>query len=334
MSLTPPMPSALPGPAGVARYKALAFFAALAAITYLDRICMAQAADPISRALGLDKRQMGWVFSAFTLAYTLFEVPTGWLGDRIGPRKVLVRVVLWWSVFTALTGWAGSLAALLLIRFAFGMGEAGAFPNIARGLTRWFPHEQRGRAQGVIWTTARLGGAVAPPLTAIVMAFIGWRATFVVYAAIRRGLGLVVLALVPRRARRAPGRLRRGAPLDGVVAGEGRRGRRQGRGLLAERPDQPIDLGAGGGDLLRLVRLVLQRDLAADVPERGAARSTWARPRGTPRCRSSSGSRAAPSAAGSATPWSRRWGACAGPGARWASRGRRWPASSSCSACA
>jgi MFS transporter, ACS family, glucarate transporter len=184
MSLTPPDSLALQGPVGVARYKALAFFAALAAITYLDRICMAQAADPISRALGLDKRQMGWVFSAFTLSYTLFEVPTGWLGDRIGPRKVLVRVVLWWSVFTALTGWAGSLAALLLIRFAFGMGEAGAFPNIARGLTRWFPHEQRGRAQGVVWTTARLGGAVAPPLTAIVMAYIGWRATFVVYAAL------------------------------------------------------------------------------------------------------------------------------------------------------
>src|SRR4029079_1744971 len=128
MSLTPPDTIALQGPAGVARYKALAFFAALAAITYLDRICMAQAADPISRALGLDKRQMGCVFSACTLSYTLFEVPTGWLGDRIGPRRVLVRVVLWWSVFTALTGWAWGLGALLLIRFAFGAGEAGAFP--------------------------------------------------------------------------------------------------------------------------------------------------------------------------------------------------------------
>src|SRR4051812_23289968 len=130
MSFTPLDDVRVGAPPGIARYQVLAFFAALAAITYLDRICMAQAADPISLALGLDKRQMGWVFSAFTLAYTLFEVPTGWLGDRIGPRKVLVRVVLWWSVFTALTGWAWSLGALLVIRFAFGAGEAGAFPNI------------------------------------------------------------------------------------------------------------------------------------------------------------------------------------------------------------
>jgi MFS transporter, ACS family, glucarate transporter len=184
MSFTPTDDLRVVAPTGIARHQVLAFLAALAAITYLDRICMAQAADPISQALGLDKRQMGWVFSAFTLAYMLFEVPTGWLGDRIGPRKVLVRVVLWWSVFTALTGWAGSLAALLLIRFAFGAGEAGAFPNIARGLTRWFPREQRGRAQGVIWTTARLGGAVSAPLTLIVMNLIGWRATFVFYGAI------------------------------------------------------------------------------------------------------------------------------------------------------
>src|SRR3990170_4595559 len=113
MSFDPADDDGSQAPAGGVRYQVLAFLAALAAITYLDRICMAQAADPISQALGLDKWQMGWVFSAFTLAYTLFEVPTGWLGDRIGPRKVLVRVVLWWSAFTALTGWAGSLAALL-----------------------------------------------------------------------------------------------------------------------------------------------------------------------------------------------------------------------------
>ena len=162
MSLTPPDSVALQGPAGVARYKALAFFAALAAITYLDRICMAQAADPISRA-GLDKRQMGWVFSAFTLSYTIFEVPTGWLGDRIGPRRVLVRIVLWWSLFTALTGWAGSLAALLLIRFAFGMGEAGAFPDIARGLTRWFPNEQRGGCKGSSGRPRGSAGRSHPP---------------------------------------------------------------------------------------------------------------------------------------------------------------------------
>jgi sugar phosphate permease len=176
-----------PAPTGTVRYQVLGWFAVLAAVTYLDRICMAQAAGPISAALGLDKRQMAMVFSAFTLAYMLFEVPTGWLGDRIGPRRVLVRVVLWWSAFTALTGWASSLGAMLAVRFAFGAGEAGAFPNVARALTRWFPPEQRGRAQGVLWTSARLGGALAMPLTEAVMTRIGWRATFVTYGV----LGLI-----------------------------------------------------------------------------------------------------------------------------------------------
>jgi sugar phosphate permease len=168
-------------PSGVVRYQVLGGFAFLASITYLDRVCMSQAAVPISQALGLDKRQMGFVFSAFTMAYTLFEIPTGWLGDRIGPRRVLVRIVLWWSVFTALTGSASGLATMLLIRFAFGAGEAGAFPNIARALTRWFPTSQRGTVQGAIWTSARIGGAIAPPLTALVMNRIGWRATFALY---------------------------------------------------------------------------------------------------------------------------------------------------------
>jgi MFS family permease len=176
------VPGAVPASSGVVRYHVLVVFAALAALTYLDRICIAQAAGPIRDELGLDSRRMGYVFSAFTLAYMLFEVPTGWLGDRIGPRKVLVRVVLWWSAFTALTGWAWSLPSLLLARFAFGAGEAGAFPNIARALTRWFPPWQRARAQGVLWTTARLGGAVAHPLSVAVMALVGWRAMFAIFA--------------------------------------------------------------------------------------------------------------------------------------------------------
>ena len=173
-----------PAPTGVARYQVLGAFSLLAAITYLDRVCMAQAAGSIREELGLDAGQMSLVFSAFTLGYTLFEVPTGRLGDAIGPRRVLVRVVLWWSLFTALTGWAGGLPALLLIRFAFGAGEAGAFPNIARALTRWFPPEQRGRVQGTIWTTARLGGALAPPLTALIVSALGWRQTFLIFGAV------------------------------------------------------------------------------------------------------------------------------------------------------
>ncbi|WZO96456.1 MFS transporter [Isosphaeraceae bacterium EP7] len=168
-------------PAGFVRYQVLGMFSILAAITYLDRICMSQAAGPISAELGLDKRQMGWVFSAFTLGYLIFEVPTGWLGDRIGPRRVLTRVVLWWSAFTAVTGLVMGLKSLLLVRFCFGGGEAGAFPNIARALTRWFPTEQRGRAQGTIWTTARIGAAVSLPLTQWMLSLVGWKMTFVIY---------------------------------------------------------------------------------------------------------------------------------------------------------
>jgi sugar phosphate permease len=171
----------------VARFQVLGAFSVLAALTYLDRICMAQAAGPIREELGLNARQMSLIFGAFTLGYSIFEVPTGRLGDAIGPRRVLVRVVLWWSLFTALTGWVSGLVPLLLVRFAFGAGEAGAFPNIARALTGWFPPAQRGRVQGTIWTTARLGGAVAPPLTAALISAIGWRQAFFAFGA----LGLV-----------------------------------------------------------------------------------------------------------------------------------------------
>src|SRR5579864_9327632 len=114
-------------PAGLVRFQVLGAFSLLAGITYVDRSCISQAASQIRADLGLNDWQMGMIFSAFTLAYALFEIPTGWLGDAIGPRKVLVRVVLWWSLFTCLTGLASGFWMLLLIRFAFGAGEAGAF---------------------------------------------------------------------------------------------------------------------------------------------------------------------------------------------------------------
>jgi len=187
-------------PEARARYEVLALFCLLSGITYLDRICISQAASSMQRDLGLNKEQMALVFSAFTLAYLLFEIPTGWLGDRFGPKKILIRIVIWWSAFTALTGSAGGLWSLLLIRFAFGAGEAGAFPNIARALVRWFPSSQRGRVQGTIWTTARLGGALAPPLTALLMAAFGWRWAFRIFAV----LGIVWAVAFQLRYREAP----------------------------------------------------------------------------------------------------------------------------------
>src|SRR5438876_8616192 len=147
-----------------ARYWVIVFAITLAIIQYIDRVCISQAAPLISSDLGLSPRQMGLVFSAFTLAYALFEIPCGYLGDRIGPRKVLLRIVLWWSFFTAATGWMRNWASLMATRFLFGAGEAGAFPNLTKAFNRWLPLEERTRAQGIMWMSARLGGAFTPLL--------------------------------------------------------------------------------------------------------------------------------------------------------------------------
>ena len=137
------------------RYKVLAFGVAMAAITYLDRVCIAQTAPAMMRDLGLTKVQMGLVFSAFTLAYGLFEIPTGAWGDRIGTRRVLARIVVWWSTFTVATAAAFSYGSLLAIRFLFGIGEAGAWPNIAKTFSCWFPTSERGTAQGITGAARR-----------------------------------------------------------------------------------------------------------------------------------------------------------------------------------
>ena len=159
----------------------LGFAFSLTAITYLDRICISAAAPAMMAELQLTAIEMGLVFSAFTLAYSLFEVPSGWLGDVTGPRRVLTRIVLWWSAFTMLTGAAQGLRSLMVIRFLFGAGEAGAFPNMARSLSRWFPIRERGRANGVMLLGSRAGGMVAVPLALLVISLWGWRWSFVVF---------------------------------------------------------------------------------------------------------------------------------------------------------
>src|SRR5687767_9673073 len=156
----------------------------LAVVTYLDRVCIATAAPFIMADLGLTLVEMGLVFSAFTLAYSLFEVPSGWLGDRLGPRRVLTRIVLWWSAFTMLTGAAQGLRSLVAIRFLFGAGEAGAFPNAERSFSQWFPARERGMANGVLFFGSRLGGAITAPLALPLIQRWGWRASFLVFGAV------------------------------------------------------------------------------------------------------------------------------------------------------
>ena len=121
----------------------------LAFVTYLDRVCISAAAPYISDELDLTTRQMGVVLSAFALAYAVFEIPSGWLADVIGPRKVLTRIVLWWSAFTMLTGAARGYASLVAIRFLFGAGEAGALPSASNCVAKWFPLSERGKANGM-----------------------------------------------------------------------------------------------------------------------------------------------------------------------------------------
>ncbi|MBX7208186.1 MAG: MFS transporter [Verrucomicrobiaceae bacterium] len=163
------------------RHWVIVFAVTLAVITYIDRVCISKAAPLIQGDLGFTKEQMGWVFSAFTLAYALFEIPGGWLGDKLGPRRVLMRVVTFWSVFTAATGYAWNLTSMMVFRFLFGTGEAGAFPNLTKMFTIWLPQRERGLAQGITWLSARWGGAFTPLLVLWVLEFVSWRHAFMIF---------------------------------------------------------------------------------------------------------------------------------------------------------
>src|SRR5438552_3986821 len=167
-----------------ARYWVILFAVTLAVITYIDRVCISKAAPLIQRDLGLTKQQMGYAFGAFGWAYALFEIPGGLLGDLIGPRRVLMRVVVMWSAFTAATGWAWNALSLMLCRFCFGIGEAGCFPNLTKAFTIWLPAAERVRAQGIMWLSARWGGAVTPLVVGRVLSMVSWRWAFVLFGSI------------------------------------------------------------------------------------------------------------------------------------------------------
>lgn len=165
------------------RYRVLVMTVFLAFITYLDRVCISVTAPEIMKDLGLTPIQMSFVFSAFTATYALFEIPTGWWGDQVGTRRVLTRIVVWWSSFTALTGAAWNFSSLIALRALFGVGEAGAWPNVARTFSRWFPRNERGTAQGIFFMGAHLGGGLTPFLVAAIMTHLHWRAVFPIFAA-------------------------------------------------------------------------------------------------------------------------------------------------------
>jgi MFS family permease len=161
------------------RYRVVAAAVALAGVTYLDRVCVGVLAPSIMADLHISEVQMSFVFSAFAAAYALFEMPTAWWGDRVGGRKVLTRIVVWWSAFTVLTAAATSYAMMLAVRFLFGAGEAGAWPNAARVFSRWIPLRERGRVQGIFFAGAHLAGGLTPGLVALIALYLPWRMVFV-----------------------------------------------------------------------------------------------------------------------------------------------------------
>ncbi len=167
-----------------ARHIVTLFAVTLAMITYIDRVCISQTAPAMRQDLGLSAIDMGRAFSVFAWAYALFEVPGGWLGDRLGPRRVLMRVVLWWSFFTAATGWVWNSASLIVTRALFGAGEAGCFPNLTRVFTTWLPASKRDRSQAILWLSARWGGALTPLLVAEVLDYVTWRRAFELFGLI------------------------------------------------------------------------------------------------------------------------------------------------------
>ena len=160
------------------RHRVLGMLFMLSIITYIDRVCISVAGPAMQKDLGIPPERWGWVVGVFAIAYAAFEIPSGALGDRIGARKVLTRIVLWWSAFTSLTGAVSNYFLLLAVRFLFGAGEAGAYPNASSAISRWFPTTERARAQGIVWMASRIGGALSPLLVIPIQLRWGWRASF------------------------------------------------------------------------------------------------------------------------------------------------------------
>jgi MFS family permease len=162
------------------RYRILIFLFFLMLITYLDRTAIALVGKRVQDEFHITHTQWGWVLGAFALAYALFEIPSGILGDFMGQRAALIRIVLWWSLFTALTGFTTGLISLIIVRFLFGMGEAGSFPNSSAVISRWFPASESSLGVSSITAGQSLGAAVAPFIVLPLALNIGWRNTFFV----------------------------------------------------------------------------------------------------------------------------------------------------------
>jgi MFS transporter, ACS family, glucarate transporter len=156
----------------------------LAFLAIVDRVCISAAKSDISADLGITDTVFGWVFGVFAVGYTLTMIPSGWLADRYGPRKSLALSVLLWSLLTAATGWVNGTGILLIVRFLFGLAEAGAFPGAARAISNWLPVHERGLAMGLLNTGSRLGAAFGLWGMSLFVLSFGWRFSFVLLGAV------------------------------------------------------------------------------------------------------------------------------------------------------
>ena len=276
------------------RYGVLAFACTLSMITYLDRASIGVAAKAHPRGARLPAwPTCAMALTAFNLAYAVFEVPTGWLGDVFGPRKTLIRIVLWWSLFTALTGLAGirspacvmvPFGALVVIRFLFGIGEAGAYPNITRALHNWFPPQERGLTQGAVWMSGRLMGGLTPLIWMLLVVSGGLcpgAAAFWLFG----GLGVVLvrrcsLCWFRNRPEEKPGVNE--AERDLIRAGVGHEADQAHAAVPWGRLFRSPTCGALPDVLLHVLRLVFQSQLSARLPRTAARRRS--RTTGSARC--------------------------------------------------
>jgi len=178
----------------------LALLFGTSVVTYIDRVNISVTARQMMPAFGLTEQEMGWVFSAFVVGYALFQIPGGWLADRLGARVVLTGALIWWSVCTALTAFVaasplaemiGIVGALLFVRFALGLGEAVALPSFNRAVANWMPPDSRGLGIGIAIGGIGLGSALTPPLAAWVMVNWGWQTVFYLSAALGLVMGLL-----------------------------------------------------------------------------------------------------------------------------------------------
>jgi ACS family glucarate transporter-like MFS transporter len=156
----------------------------LSLLLYVDRVCISTAKQPIIDDLGLSDTQFGWILSIFAFGYALAQTPSGALADRLGPRLILTSVVAVWSAFTGLTAVAWNFVSMLAVRFLFGLGEAGAFPGMARAVYSWIPVQERGLVKGINFSASRLGAAVTMPLLPVMIEALGWRQSFVLLMAV------------------------------------------------------------------------------------------------------------------------------------------------------